>query len=188
MAASISLASAPCASGGALRVRARHDRCWAPAPEDRLGWTRHRSPSVSSCGNDLAFRLSAMSWHLIVSAMSWHLTVLVTGYWLLATGYATGSQYQEQPCPDADGSDGAGRAHTIRRETLDGDGHCHHSHRAKVHDAEYQEEGRQTSAAEATVEAEAQRRIARRCQHQRAGDHRAQASRDTGRGDVAFHP
>jgi hypothetical protein len=44
------------------------------------------------------------------------------------------SRDQKQPCPDDDGSDGSRDSLTGRRETFDGDGCRHNSHRAQVHD------------------------------------------------------
>jgi hypothetical protein len=66
------------------------------------------------------------------------------------------SRDQKQPCPDADGPDGARDALTGRRKTFDGDGCPHDSHRAKVHDPDDQEDRNQNGAAVAAVEAEAQ--------------------------------
>src|SRR5258705_7970923 len=66
------------------------------------------------------------------------------------------SRDQKQPCPDNDGPDGSRDALTGRCETLDGDGCRHYSHRAKIHDADDQEDRHQTGTAVAAVEAEAQ--------------------------------
>ena len=63
---------------------------------------------------------------------------------------------QKEPGPDDDGPDGSRDALTRRRETFDGDGCRHHSHRPKVHDPDDQEDRRQTGTAVAAVEAEAQ--------------------------------
>ena len=66
------------------------------------------------------------------------------------------SRDQKQPCPHDDGPGGSRDALTGRCETFDGDGCRHDSHRAKVHDADDQEDRHQTDTAVAAVEAEAQ--------------------------------
>src|SRR5215216_1876726 len=66
------------------------------------------------------------------------------------------SRDQEQACPDGDGPRGSGDALTGRCETLDGDGCRQHSHHAKVHDPDDQEDRHQTETAVAAVEAEVQ--------------------------------
>jgi len=66
------------------------------------------------------------------------------------------SRDHKQPRPDDDGPDGSRDALTGRCETFDGDGCAHHSHRAKVHDADDQEDRHQTGTALAAVEPEAQ--------------------------------
>src|SRR5216117_2031432 len=66
------------------------------------------------------------------------------------------SRDQKQPCPDGDGPGGSRDALAGRRETFDGDGCRHDSHRAKVHDPDDQEDRYQTDTALAAVEAKAQ--------------------------------
>src|SRR5882762_11062094 len=66
------------------------------------------------------------------------------------------SRDQKQPCPDGDGPGASRDALTGRCETLDGDGCRHDGHRAKVHDADDQEDHYQTDTAAAAVQAEAQ--------------------------------
>ena len=61
---------------------------------------------------------------------------------------------QEQPCRDDDGSDGSGGALAGWRETLDGDGCRHDSHRAQVYGPDDEEDRHQTETAAAAVEAE----------------------------------
>jgi hypothetical protein len=59
------------------------------------------------------------------------------------------SRNRKQPCPDGDNAESS-------RETLDGDGCRHDSHRAKVHYPNDQEDRHQTGTAAAAVKAEAQ--------------------------------
>jgi hypothetical protein len=63
---------------------------------------------------------------------------------------------QEQPCPDDDGSHGSRDALTGRRETFEGNGCRHDSHRARVHDPNDEEDRRQGGRVAAAAEAEAQ--------------------------------
>ena len=66
------------------------------------------------------------------------------------------SRDKKQSCPDDDGPDGSRDALAGRCETFNGDGCRHHSHRAKVHDPDDQEDRHETDTAVAAVEAEAQ--------------------------------
>src|SRR5437016_472608 len=63
---------------------------------------------------------------------------------------------EKQPCPDDDDPDGSRDALAGRCDTFDGDGGRHDSHRASVHDAQDEEDCRQTGTAGSAVESETQ--------------------------------
>jgi hypothetical protein len=66
------------------------------------------------------------------------------------------SRDQKQPCTDSHDPEGSRDALTGRRETFDGDGCRHDSHRAQFHHPDDEEDRRQADAALAAVETEAQ--------------------------------
>src|SRR5215831_5075452 len=62
------------------------------------------------------------------------------------------SHDQKQPSSGGYEPGGSRGALTSRRQTLDGDGCCHDSHRAKVHDPNDQQDGYQTGTTLAAME------------------------------------
>lgn len=73
----------------------------------------------------------------------------------LAPGRCGCSRDQKQTCSDRHRTDGSRNALTAGRYTFDGDGGCHDSHCAQIHDARHQQDRHQTDTAPAAMQAEA---------------------------------